>query len=134
MLIVEMGKTARLGLKVDHASTARSACSRRNGEDSPVGIESCLPYTGNRRTLYVEMGKTARLGLKEAEALAPNVSLFVEMGKTARLGLKVINHIILTWQTAVEMGKTARLGLKELKTWDKAELTLSKWGRQPGWD
>ena len=38
---VEMGKTARLGLKGNTYYGTADIWASRNGEDSPVGIESC---------------------------------------------------------------------------------------------
>ena len=66
MADVEMEMTARLGLKGLRLAARRWRTQRRNGDDSPVGIESrdkvglIIVFTA------VEMEMTARLGLKVA--------------------------------------------------------------------
>ena len=61
-----MGMTARLGLK--HKSTIdvikRKFC--RNGDDSPLGIETTWNVDIVLSFFAVEMGMTARLGLKQS--------------------------------------------------------------------
>ena len=60
----------------------------RNGDDSPVGIESMVSSSQYPLNAAVEMEMTARLGLKVIFLLASASRIAVEMEMTARLGLK----------------------------------------------
>ena len=63
-MIVEMEMTARLGLKVCHLFDLLKTKISRNGDDSPVGIESLCIAHDLVQAHDVEMEMTARLGLK----------------------------------------------------------------------
>ena len=59
-----MEMTARLGLKVSILRTCWTIKKGRNGDDSPVGIESGIALAEDTINDVVEMEMTARLGLK----------------------------------------------------------------------
>ena len=59
-----MEMTARLGLKAADWYNNSSTCGSRNGDDSPVGIESEREKENTMIDYEVEMEMTARLGLK----------------------------------------------------------------------
>ena len=107
-----MEMTARLGLKVS-IENGRLALSSRNGDDSPVGIESVLLVQPVGMS-HSRNGDDSPVGI-ERHKFKRRYSLMkqVEMEMTARLGLKAlsISSIILT-VSLVEMEMTARLGLK----------------------
>ena len=83
-----MGMTARLGLKRCRPGNVVGSYLSRNGDDSPLGIET-LPSLSAWTTWHGRNGDDSPLGIETCIVIHEKQwHVEVEMGMTARLGLK----------------------------------------------
>ena len=86
-LAVEMGKTARLGLKVGRIAIPGSIWLRRNGEDSPVGIES--PGTWNRHIRnFCRNGEDSPVGIERSTNSTSRLMTLGRNGEDSPVGIE----------------------------------------------